>query len=70
MSAMPSVTPAANELMIYPRNVLVAVSAEVADLPEAIRAALHQAKIAVQSVACLLAQRSEHGQPGIARSGA
>ena len=47
--------PAANELMIYPRNVLVAVSAEVADLPVAIRSALRQAKIAVQSVACLLA---------------
>lgn len=47
--------PAANELMIYPRNVLVAVSAEVADLPGAVRSALHQAKIAVQSVACLLA---------------
>ncbi|MHC8291694.1 precorrin-3B C(17)-methyltransferase [Pseudomonas sp. LB3P58] len=47
--------PAANELMIYPRNVLVAVSGEVADLSGAIRATLHQAKIAVQSVACLLA---------------
>ncbi|WP_415758098.1 precorrin-3B C(17)-methyltransferase [Pseudomonas sp. LT1P18] len=47
--------PAANELMIYPRNVLVAVTAEVVDLPGAIRSALHQAKIAVQSVACLLA---------------
>jgi cobalt-precorrin 5A hydrolase/precorrin-3B C17-methyltransferase len=47
--------PAANELMIYPRNVLVAVSAEVADLPGAVRSALHQANIAVQSVACLLA---------------
>ncbi|KJZ49148.1 precorrin-3B C(17)-methyltransferase [Pseudomonas fluorescens] len=47
--------PAANELMIYPRNVLVAVSGEVADLPGAIRSALHQANIAVQSVACLLA---------------
>lgn len=46
--------PAANELMIYPRNVLVAVSAEVADLPGAIRSALHQANIAVQSLACLL----------------
>ncbi|WP_309675092.1 precorrin-3B C(17)-methyltransferase [Pseudomonas sp.] len=48
-------TPAANELMIYPRNVLVAVSGEVTGLPDAIRAALHQVKIAVQSVACLLA---------------
>ena len=47
--------PAANELMIYPRNVLVAVSAEVADLSGAIRSALHQANIAVQSLACLLA---------------
>jgi len=48
-------TPAANELMIYPRSVLVAVSAEIADLPQSIRAALHQLNIAVQSVACLLA---------------
>jgi cobalt-precorrin 5A hydrolase/precorrin-3B C17-methyltransferase len=48
-------TPAANELMIYPRNVLVAVSGEVADLSGAVRSALHQANIAVQSVACLLA---------------
>jgi cobalt-precorrin 5A hydrolase/precorrin-3B C17-methyltransferase len=47
--------PAANELMIYPRNVLVAVSAEVAALSGAVRSALHQANIAVQSVACLLA---------------
>ncbi|MBD9602109.1 precorrin-3B C(17)-methyltransferase [Pseudomonas sp. PDM10] len=47
--------PAANELMIYPRNVLVAVSGEVADLSGVIRATLHQANIAVQSVACLLA---------------
>ena len=47
--------PAANELMIYPRNVLVAVSGEVADLSGVIRATLHQATIAVQSVACLLA---------------
>ncbi|MBD9590110.1 precorrin-3B C(17)-methyltransferase [Pseudomonas sp. PDM03] len=51
--------PAANELLIYPRNVLVAVGTGVADLPGAIREALHQAKIAVQSVACLLAADSE-----------
>jgi len=48
-------TPAANELLIYPRNVLVAVSADVGNLPSAVREVLHQAKIAVQSVACLLA---------------
>jgi cobalt-precorrin 5A hydrolase/precorrin-3B C17-methyltransferase len=52
-------TPVANELLIYPRNVLVAVGTGVADLPNAIREALHQAKIAVQSVACLLAADSE-----------
>ncbi|WP_223449962.1 MULTISPECIES: precorrin-3B C(17)-methyltransferase [unclassified Pseudomonas] len=51
--------PAANELLIYPRNVLVAVGTGVVDLPGAIREALHQAKIAVQSVACLLAADSE-----------
>ena len=51
--------PAANELLIYPRNVLVAVDTGVADLPSAIREALHQAKIALQSVACLLAADSE-----------
>ncbi|KDD67093.1 precorrin-3B C17-methyltransferase [Pseudomonas mandelii PD30] len=48
-------TPTANELMIYPRNVLVTVGGEVTGLRDAIRTALHQAKIAVQSVACLLA---------------
>jgi len=48
-------TQADNELMIYPRNVLVTVGGEVTGLPGAIRTALHQAKIAVQSVACLLA---------------
>nr|WP_180204080.1 precorrin-3B C(17)-methyltransferase [Pseudomonas sp. SbOxS1]NYU03914.1 precorrin-3B C(17)-methyltransferase [Pseudomonas sp. SbOxS1] len=51
--------PIANELLIYPRNVLVAVSASVADVPSAVREALHQAKIAVQSLACLLAADSE-----------
>ncbi|MFU2329249.1 precorrin-3B C(17)-methyltransferase [Pseudomonas sp. NFX98] len=51
--------PAANELLIYPRSVLVAVSASVADLPSVIRQALHQAAIAVQSVACLLAAETE-----------
>jgi cobalt-precorrin 5A hydrolase/precorrin-3B C17-methyltransferase len=51
--------PAANELLIYPRSVLIAVSVGVADLPTAIRDALHQAKIAMQSVACLLAADTE-----------
>ncbi|WP_058544604.1 precorrin-3B C(17)-methyltransferase [Pseudomonas fluorescens] len=44
-----------HELLIYPRSVAVVVSAEAADLPGAIRAALQQAKVAVQSLACLVA---------------
>ncbi|MHC8316387.1 precorrin-3B C(17)-methyltransferase [Pseudomonas sp. LB3P31] len=47
--------PAANELLIYPENVVVLVNAEVADLPNAIRQALHREKIAVQALVCLLA---------------
>lgn len=58
-------TPAANELLIYPRNVLVAVSAGVADLPQAIREALHQANIAVQSVALLLAADRDMADPSL-----
>ena len=45
--------PAADELLIYPRNVLVKVAAEV--LPLAIRQALHNAKLAWQSLACIVA---------------
>jgi len=58
-------TPAANELLIYPRSVLVAVNADVADLPTAIRAALHQANIAVQSLACLLASDLHMANPAL-----
>ncbi|MFG6204560.1 precorrin-3B C(17)-methyltransferase [Pseudomonas retamae] len=49
----------ADELLIYPRSVAVAVSAETADLANAVRSALQQTKIAVQSLACLLAADSE-----------
>lgn len=49
----------ANELLIYPRSVAVAVTADVADLPSAVRKALQQAKIALQSLACLIAADSE-----------
>jgi cobalt-precorrin 5A hydrolase / precorrin-3B C17-methyltransferase len=45
----------ADELLIYPRSVAVAVSAETADLAHVVRSALQQAKIAGQSLACLLA---------------
>ncbi|MBD9566070.1 precorrin-3B C(17)-methyltransferase [Pseudomonas sp. PDM09] len=58
-------TPAANELLIYPRSVLLAVSASVAQLPQAIRAALRQAQVAVQSLACLLAPATEMASPAL-----
>ncbi|UVJ44551.1 precorrin-3B C(17)-methyltransferase [Pseudomonas sp. LS1212] len=47
--------PAANELLIYPRCVVVAVSARQPALAEAVRQALQAAKIALPSLACLLA---------------
>jgi cobalt-precorrin 5A hydrolase/precorrin-3B C17-methyltransferase len=47
--------PAVNELRIYPRNVVVAVSAGATDVRASIEQALAQAGLAMQSVACLLA---------------
>ncbi|MNF53246.1 Precorrin-3B C(17)-methyltransferase [compost metagenome] len=58
-------TPQANELLIYPRSVVVAVSGAVSDLSNAIRQALHQAAIAVQSLACLLAPDTEMTRPAL-----
>jgi len=49
----------ADELLIYPRSVAVAVNDATADLANAVRRALQQAKIAVQSLACLLAAADE-----------
>ncbi|WP_282357216.1 precorrin-3B C(17)-methyltransferase [Pseudomonas sp. PS01303] len=49
----------ANELLIYPRSVAVAVSADVVDLSSAVRKALQQAKVALQSLACLVAADSD-----------
>jgi cobalt-precorrin 5A hydrolase/precorrin-3B C17-methyltransferase len=57
--------PAANELMIYPRSVLVAVSGDITPVPSAIRAALRQANIAVQSLACLLASEQQMANPAL-----
>ena len=58
--------PAANELLIYPRCVLVACSgAADENLAAQIRQALHQARIAVQSVACLLAADSDMACPSL-----
>jgi cobalt-precorrin 5A hydrolase/precorrin-3B C17-methyltransferase len=53
----------ANELLIYPRSVALAVSAETADLANAVRRALQQAQIAVQSLACLLASETQMAAP-------
>lgn len=57
--------PTANELLIYPRNALVAVGADVADVPNVVREALQRAGIAVQSLACLLASDSAMASPAL-----
>jgi len=51
--------PAVNELRIYPRSVVVAVSAGATDVLTSIEQALAQAGLAMQSVACLLAADSD-----------
>ena len=50
--------PAANELLIYPKNVCVTCKPGP-DLAERVRTALHDAGIAVQSLACLLASDTQ-----------
>jgi cobalt-precorrin 5A hydrolase/precorrin-3B C17-methyltransferase len=57
--------PVANELLIYPRSVLVAVSADRTSLSGDIRDALRQANVAVQSVACLLASDQHMTSPAL-----
>lgn len=54
--------PAANELLIYPRSVLIACNGKITGAA-ALRDALHQKQIAVQSVACLLAADSDMASP-------
>ena len=55
--------PSPNELLIYPRNVLVAVDGALTDPVEAIRCALHASRIAIQSLACLLASEGDIANP-------
>jgi cobalt-precorrin 5A hydrolase/precorrin-3B C17-methyltransferase len=55
--------PSANELLIYPRSVAVAVTAIDAELSVRVGAALHDAGIAAQSLACVLAADSQMGDP-------
>jgi cobalt-precorrin 5A hydrolase/precorrin-3B C17-methyltransferase len=57
--------PCANELLIYPRNVLVAVEATVPDLAETVRGALHDSRIAIQALACLLASETDMANPAL-----
>lgn len=56
-------SPSVNELLIYPRSVAVAVTNIDAELSVKVRAALHGAGIAVQSLACLLAADSQMADP-------
>ncbi|WP_192563343.1 precorrin-3B C(17)-methyltransferase [Pseudomonas gozinkensis] len=55
----------ASELLIYPRSVAVAVGADVVDPPGAIRDALQQAGVAIQSLACLVAADDQMASPAL-----
>lgn len=57
--------PSRDELSIHPRAVLVAVDARLPDLAEAVRAALRDASLAEQSLACLLASDTDMGQAAL-----
>ncbi len=57
-------TPAANELLIYPKNVSVTCKPGE-QLAERVRTALHEAGIAVQSLACLLASDRQMAQASL-----
>ncbi|CAI8976216.1 cobalt-precorrin 5A hydrolase / precorrin-3B C17-methyltransferase [Pseudomonas chlororaphis] len=61
--------PAANELLIYPRSVLIACNGKITGAA-ALRDALHQKKIAVQSVACLLAADCDMASPALREAAA
>ncbi|MGF6594140.1 precorrin-3B C(17)-methyltransferase [Pseudomonas sp. 2835] len=55
----------ANELVIYPRCVLVAVSEVLPELAQAIRTALQAARIAEPALACLLAAEQHMANPDL-----
>ncbi|MGE8391087.1 MAG: precorrin-3B C(17)-methyltransferase [Pseudomonas sp.] len=55
----------ANELVIYPRCVMVAVSEVLPELAQAIRAALQAARIAEPALACLLAAEPHMANPAL-----
>ncbi|WPN24396.1 precorrin-3B C(17)-methyltransferase [Pseudomonas marginalis] len=56
--------PAANELLIYPKNVSVTCQPG-AQLAQRVRTALHEAGIAVQSLACLLASDTQMAEASL-----
>ena len=55
--------PSANELLIHPRNVLVAVNAAQPELADAVRDALQRSGIALPSLAGLLADERDMADP-------
>jgi cobalt-precorrin 5A hydrolase/precorrin-3B C17-methyltransferase len=57
--------PSAHELLIYPRNVLVAVDSSVEDLAAVVRTSLHDSRIAVQALACLLVSEHRMADPAV-----
>lgn len=57
--------PSEYELLIYPRNVLVALSGELAEPAEAVKTALHDSRIALQALGCLLASEAEMANPAL-----
>jgi cobalt-precorrin 5A hydrolase / precorrin-3B C17-methyltransferase len=57
--------PSVHELLIYPRNVLVAVDAPSDGLADRIRQTLHDARIAPQALACLLACETDMANPAL-----
>lgn len=57
--------PSDHELLIYPRNVLVALSGDLVDPAEAVKNALHDSRIAVQALGCLLASKAEMASPAL-----
>lgn len=54
---------AVDELLIYPRNVLVAVEHISEQLADEVRAALHAGRIAAPALACLLADSAQMANP-------
>ena len=54
-----------DELLIYPRNVLVAVSAEAKDIVATVTQALRTAELALPALACLLAADTQMADPAL-----